>query len=239
MWQEIDSVVLNNLVYFCIVGYFLMVNSMVFECVGVSRMIEDLVGGKFECDVVGELIGLLVEIVIEWVEKVVLFWIEDDEMCQFMIVEGVLNSFGIMSVIEGVIEVCDIWMLQKFVVVGKVILCIGVMFCLEFLVDFGVWEVIIVGNGVLFGFGDDWFKFVGIKIFYDGGMMLKIVLMCDVYLDLYDNYYGIIQQMFEWLKQFVFICNCYDWCVGVYVVGDFGIDQVFDVFEVVDKEKLI
>jgi predicted amidohydrolase YtcJ len=30
------------------------------------------------------------------------------------------------------------------------------------------------------GFGDDWVKFAGIKIFYDGGMTLKTALMRDV-----------------------------------------------------------
>ena len=39
------------------------------------------------------------------------------------------------------------------------------------------WEAIMAGNGAASGFGDDWLKFAGIKIFYDGGMTLKTALM--------------------------------------------------------------
>ena len=41
------------------------------------------------------------------------------------------------------------------------------------------------------GFGDDWLKFGGIKIFYDGGMTLRTAMMRDVYPDSHDNYCGI------------------------------------------------
>jgi hypothetical protein len=33
----------------------------------------------------------------------------------------------------------------------------------------------LVNNGAASGFGDDWLKFAGIKIFYDGGMTLKTI----------------------------------------------------------------
>src|SRR5260370_40159355 len=41
------------------------------------------------------------------------------------------------------------------------------------------------------------------------------------------------------VKQRVWICNRYNWRVGVHVVGDLGIDQVLDAFEAADKEKSI
>jgi predicted amidohydrolase YtcJ len=95
------------------------------------------------------------------------------------------------------------------------------------------------GNGAASGFGDDWLKFAGIKIFYDGGMTLKTALMRDVYPDSHDNYRGIAQQTPERLKQLVSICNRYNWRAGVHVVGDLGIDHVLDAFEAADSEKSI
>ena len=88
------------------------------------------------------------------------------------------------------------------------------------------WEAIMSGNGATSGFGDDWLKFAGIKIFYDGGMTLKTALTRDVYPDSHDDYHGIAQQTPERLKQLVSICNRYNWRVGVHVVGDLGIDHV-------------
>ena len=95
------------------------------------------------------------------------------------------------------------------------------------------------GNGASSGFGDDWLKLAGIKIFYDGGMTLRTALMRDAYPDSKDDYHGIAQQSPERLKELVSICNRNDWRVGVHVVGDRGIDQVLDAFEAADKEKSI
>ncbi|MDD1532858.1 MULTISPECIES: amidohydrolase [unclassified Bradyrhizobium] len=237
--QEIDSVAPNNPVYLRTVGHFSMANTMAFQRVGVDKTTEDPSGGKFERDAAGELTGLLVETAIDRVEKAVPPWTEDDEMRQFTIAQGFLNSFGITSVIEGATEPRDIRTLQKLVAAGKATLRTGVMFRPEPPAELTAWEAIMSGNGASSGFGDDWLKFAGIKIFYDGGMTLKTALMREVYPDSHDNYHGVAQQTPERLKQLVSICNRYDWRVGVHVVGDLGIDQVLDAFEAVDKEKSI
>ncbi|MBR0778792.1 amidohydrolase [Bradyrhizobium diazoefficiens] len=237
--QEIDSVAPNNPVYLRTVGHFSMANTMALQRVGVDKTTADPSGGKFERDAAGELTGLLVETAIDPVEKAVPPWTEDDEIRQFTIAESFLNSFGITSAIEGATEARDIRTLQKLAASGKATLRTGVMFRPEPPADLTAWEAILSGNGAASGFGDDWLKFAGIKIFYDGGMTLKTALMRDVYPDSHDNYHGIAQQTPERLKQLVSICNRYDWRVGVHVVGDLGIDQVLDAFEAVDKEKSI
>lgn len=237
--QEIDSVAPNNPVYLRTVGHFSMANTMALQRVGVDKTTEDPSGGKFERDAAGELTGLLVETAIDRVEKAVPPWTEDDEMRQFTIAQGFLNSFGITSAVEGATEPRDIRTLQKLAAAGKATLRTGVMFRPERPADLTAWEAIMSGNGAASGFGDEWLKFAGIKIFYDGGMTLKTALMRDVYPDSHDNYHGVAQQTPERLRQLISICNRYDWRVGVHVVGDLGIDQVLDAFEAVDKEKSI
>lgn len=237
--QEIDSVAPNNPVYLRTVGHFSMANTMALQRVGVDKTTEDPSGGKFERDAAGELTGVLEETAIDRVEKAVPPWTEDDEIRQFTIAEGVLNSFGITSAVEGATEARDVRTLQKLVASGKATLRTGVMFRPEPPADLTAWEAIMAGNGAASGFGDDWLKFAGIKIFYDGGMTLKTALMRDVYPDSHDNYHGVAQQTPERLKQLISICNRYDWRVGVHVVGDLGIDQVLDAFEAADQEKSI
>ena len=237
--QEIDSVAPNNPVYLRTVGHFSMANTMALQRVGVDKTTEDPSGGKFERDAAGELTGVLEETAIDRVEKAVPPWTEDDEIRQFTIAEGVLNSFGITSAVEGATEARDVRTLQKLVASGKATLRTGVMFRPEPPADLAAWEAIMAGNGAASGFGDDWLKFAGIKIFYDGGMTLKTALMRDVYPDSHDNYHGVAQQTPERLKQLISICNRYDWRVGVHVVGDLGIDQVLDAFEAADQEKSI
>ncbi|WP_342739896.1 amidohydrolase [Bradyrhizobium sp. B117] len=237
--QEIDSVAPNNPVYLRTVGHFSMANTMALQEVGVDKTTADPSGGSFERDATGELTGVLVEAAIDRVEKAVPPWTEDDEIRQFTIAESVLNSFGITSAVEGATEARDIRTLQKLAASGKATLRIGVMFRPEPPADLTAWEAIMSGNGASSGFGDDWLKFAGIKIFYDGGMTLKTALMRDVYPDSHDNYHGIAQQTPDRLKQLVSICNRYGWRVGVHVVGDLGIDQVLDALESADKEKSI
>lgn len=237
--QEIDSVAPNNPVYLRTVGHFSMANTMALQLVGVDKSTADPSGGKFERDAAGDFTGLLVESAIDRVEKAVPPWTEADEIRQFTIAQGVLNSFGITSAVEGATEARDIRTLQKLVASGKATLRTGVMFRPEPPADLTAWEAIMAGNGASSGFGNDWLKFAGIKIFYDGGMTLKTALMRDVYPDSHDNYHGIAQQTPERLKQLVSICNRYDWRVGVHVVGDLGIDHVLDAFESADKEKSI
>lgn len=237
--QEIDSVAPDNPVYLRTVGHFSMANTMALQKVGIDKTTANPSGGSFERDAAGEMTGVLVETAIDQVEKAVPPWTEDDEMRQFTIAESVLNSVGITSAVEGATEARDIRTLQKIATSGQATLRIGVMFRPEPPADLSAWEAIMSGNGATSGFGDDWLKFAGIKIFYDGGMTLKTALMRDVYPNSHDNYHGIAQQTPERLKQLVSICNRYGWRVGVHVVGDLGIDQVLDAFKSADKEKSI
>jgi hypothetical protein len=237
--QEIDSAAPNNPVYLRTVGHFSMANSLALQSAGVDKSTANPGGGSFERDAAGELTGVLVETAIDRVEKAVPPWTDEDEIQQFKIAEGVLNSFGITSAVEGATEARDIRTLQKIALAKEATLRVGLMFRPEPPAEMTAWEAIVSGNGASSGFGDDWLKFAGIKIFYDGGMTLKTALMRDVYPDSHDDYHGIAQQTPERLKQLISVCNRYNWRVGVHVVGDLGIDQVLDAFEAVDKEKSI
>ncbi|MGY2805717.1 amidohydrolase [Bradyrhizobium sp. USDA 4506] len=237
--QEIDSVAPNNPVYLRTVGHFSMANTMALQKAGIDKTTANPDGGSFERDAAGELTGVLVETAIDRVEKAVPLWTEEDEIRQFTLAEGALNSFGITSAVEGATEARDVRTLQKLAASGQATLRTGLMYRPEPPADLGAWEAIMSGNGASSGFGDDWVRFAGIKIFYDGGMTLKTALMRDVYPDSHDNYHGIAQQTPERLTQLVSICNRYSWRVGVHVVGDLGIDQVLDAFEAADKKRSI
>jgi predicted amidohydrolase YtcJ len=236
--QEIDSAAPNNPVYLRTVGHFSMANSMALQRAGVDKDTPNPSGGSFERDASG-LTGVLVETAIDRVEKAVPPWTADDDVRQFKIAEGVLNTFGITSVVEGATEARDIRTLQKIALSREATVRVGLMFRPEPPAEMSAWEAIMSGNGASSGFGDDWLKFGGIKIYYDGGMTLKTALTRDVYPDSHDDYHGIAQQTPERLKQLVSIANRYNWRVGVHVVGDLGIDQVLDAFETADKEKSI
>jgi predicted amidohydrolase YtcJ len=237
--QEIDSVAPNNPVYLRTVGHFSMANTAGLAKAGVDKGTANPDGGSFERDASGELTGVLVETAIDRVEKAVPDWTAEDELRQFKIAEGVLNSYGITSAVEGATPARDIATLQRLAMSGQATLRAGAMFRPEPPAENSAWDAIMRGNGTSSGFGDDWVKLAGIKIFYDGGMTLRTALMRDVYPDSKDDYHGIAQQSPERLKELVAICNRNDWRVGVHVVGDRGIDQVLDAFEAADKEKSI
>ena len=237
--QEIDSVAPNNPVYLRTVGHFSMANTLALAKAGVEKATPDPSGGSFERDASGELTGVLVETAIDIVEKAVPDWTADDELRQFKIAEGVLNSYGITSAVEGATPARDIATLQRLAMSREATLRVGAMFRPEPPAENSAWEAIMRGNGTSSGFGDDWLKLAGIKIFYDGGMTLRTALMRDAYPNSKDDYHGIAQLSPERLKELVSICNRNGWRVGVHVVGDRGIDQVLDAFEAADREKSI
>ncbi|KJC48819.1 amidohydrolase [Bradyrhizobium sp. LTSP885] len=237
--QELDSVSPENPVYLRTVGHFSMANSLALKAAGIDRTTPDPSGGSFERDASGDLTGVLVETAISRIENVVPPYTEEDEIRQYTIAEAALNSFGITSVVEGATSARDTRILEKIALAGAATLRVGTMFRPEPPAELSAWEAIMSGNGATSGFGDDWLKLGGIKIFYDGGMTLKTAMMRDVYPDSHDDYHGIAQQTPERLKQLVSIANKYNWRVGVHVVGDLGVDQVLDAFEAADKEKSI
>ena len=237
--QEIDSVAPNNPVYLRTVGHFAMANSLALQKAGIDKTSPNPSGGSFEKDASGELTGVLVETAIPLVENLVPPFTEDEEIRQYKIAEGVLNSYGITSVVEGATSARDTRTLQKIALSNAATLRVGLMYRPEPPAELSAWEAIMSGSGATSGFGDDWLKFGGIKIFYDGGMTLRTAMMRDVYPDSHDNYRGIAQQTPERLKQLVSIANKSNWRVGVHVVGDLGVDQVLDAFEAADKEKSI
>src|SRR5437879_8995008 len=96
-----------------------MANSLALQTAGVDKNTPDPTGGSFERDAAGELTGVLVETAIDRVEKAVPPWTEEDEIRQFLIAEGVLNSFGITSAVEGATEARDVRTLQKLAASGR------------------------------------------------------------------------------------------------------------------------
>jgi predicted amidohydrolase YtcJ len=170
--QEIDSVAPNNPVYLRTVGHFSMANTIALEKAGVTKDTPDPSGGSFERDSAGQLTGVLVETAIDKVENAVPEWTAEDQFRQFKLAEGVLNSYGITSAVEGATPARDIAALQRLVQSGEATLRVGVMFRPEPPAENSAWEAIMRGNGASSGFGDDWLRFAGIKILYDGGMTL-------------------------------------------------------------------
>jgi predicted amidohydrolase YtcJ len=237
--QELDSVSPNNPIYLRTVGHFSMANSLALQKAGISKSTPDPAGGAFERDASGDVNGVLVETAIPLVENIVPPYTEDEELRQYRLAEAALNRLGITSVVEGATSARDTQILQKLALAGDATVRVGTMFRPEPPADSAGWDAIMSGNGATSGFGDDWLKLGGIKIFYDGGMTLKTAMMRDAYPDSHDDYHGIAQVTPERLKQLVSIANLRGWRVGVHVVGDLGVDQVLDAFEAADKEKSI
>ncbi|WNV11324.1 amidohydrolase [Tardiphaga sp. 709] len=237
--QELDTVSPNNPVYLRTVGHFAMANSLALQKAGIGKSTPDPAGGSFERDASGDINGVLVETAIPLVENIVPPYTEDEELRQYRLAEAALNRLGITSVVEGATSARDTQILQKLALAGDATVRVGTMFRPEPPADSAGWDAIMSGNGATSGFGDDWLKLGGIKIFYDGGMTLKTAMMREAYPDSHDDYHGIAQVTPERLKQLVSIANNRGWRVGVHVVGDLGVDQVLDAFEAADKEKSI
>ena len=142
-----------------------MANSLALKKAGVTKDTPNPSGGSFERDSGGELTGVLVETAIDAVEKAVPEWTAEDEFRQFKIAEGVLNYLRNNQARWKVATAARDIPRFEVALSGEATLRVGVMFRPEPPPENSVWEAIIRGNGASSGFGGDWLKFAGIKIY--------------------------------------------------------------------------
>jgi predicted amidohydrolase YtcJ len=90
--------------------------------------------------------------------------------------------------------------------------------------------------GLRWGFGDDWIRIGGLKIFADGALGPRTALMLDQYEGEPDNY-GVrvtdLESMMEWVSK----ASALGLPATIHAIGDRAVREVLNVFEVVRKEE--
>lgn len=231
MWFEFDEVVVDCEVYFMnVFGYGGVVNLYMFEFNGVDWDILNLDGGEFFCDVDGDFIGELFDVVCNIFIGVYgvkigyyglnFYFVDELEeyLCQFDVVMQWFFVGGVILIGDCQVMWCEFDMYLWLVEVGWLELCV-LMYLLLYLFD-EVLEMGLVGQ-----FGNVYLSFVGIKFYVDGIFGGWIVYFLDGYVG---DFCCIGQFYYEFVDYVEFICKVY--VVGLQIVMYV---QLFIVIEMV------
>ncbi len=93
-----------------------------------------------------------------------------------------------------------------------------------------------IGVGLRSGFGDDWLRIGGVKIFADGALGTRSALMVEPYEGEPDNY-GIATTDKEEMKELVSRASAHSFSLTIHAIGDKAIHDVLDVYEAVRVEE--
>ena len=237
--QEIDRAAPSNPVYLPTVGHFVMANSRALGLAGITRDTANPEGGVIERDpATREATGVLVGPAIALLTRVVPPWTFEEQIGQYRESMRVLNSHGITSTVDGGIDAQDVRLLKHLVSAGLQTVRVGIMYRPPIPKDPAEWEQLMKANGAASGFGDEWLRFAGVKLGFDGGMTLRTAHTREPYPD-DPKYHGLTYMTHERLKQLTEISDRHGWRVGVHVVGDKAVDLALAAFEAVDKASPI
>jgi hypothetical protein len=90
--------------------------------------------------------------------------------------------------------------------------------------------------GIRSGFGDDWLRFGGLKMFADGALGPKTALMIEPYEDEPDNY-GIAVVDKEEMAELASQASASGLLTTIHAIGDRAVHDVLDIFEAVRREE--
>ncbi len=100
------------------------------------------------------------------------------------------------------------------------------------------WLPAALDSGLRWGFGDDWIRIGGLKIFADGALGPRTASMIEPYEGELDNY-GIITTDKEEMVELVSRASAAGLPSTVHAIGDRAVHDVLDVYEAVRKEEAV
>jgi predicted amidohydrolase YtcJ len=234
--QEIDSAAPNNPVYLPTVGHFVMANGRALALARIDKGTPNPEGGTIERDAAGEPTGVLVGPAIQLLTRAVPDWTREEQLGQYRESMRMLNSHGITSTIDGGLDMADVRVLRELASKGEQTLRVGIMYRPPIPKDLAQWEESLKAAGP--PAGDEWVRFVGVKLGFDGGMTLRTAHTRQAYPD-DPKYHGLTYMSFERLQELSEISDRHGWRVGVHVVGDKAVDLALAAFESLDKARPI
>lgn len=236
---ELDPVSAGRPVYLPRVGHSAVANSEALRRAGVGRATPDPAGGRIERDANGDPTGLLLEPpAMNLVARLVPPLSREDRRRALQAVQKAYNAVGICGVIDPGLLPDDMRVYEDLRRDSALTVRAVLMPLAQtddeperLLASLAAW-------GVRTGFGDEWLKLGGVKVFLDGGASLGTALMREPYPDERCQC-GIQVTNTPVFRRIVEFCAASGWSLGVHAVGGKAIDIALSVFEDVHRSTPI
>ncbi len=220
----------NPIVYIDFSGHVCLANSVALKIAGIDNSTPDPDNGIIQRNVNGEPTGILFETAAALVRQFVPSPTEEDRKNGIINAMAELNSLGITCVTEPGLSADLIRIYTDLYNEGKFTLRVNCMLqggpSLEFVKN-------VVNNvGTCTGFGNDWLRISGFKMFADGIPPSKTAFMYEDYIGgghgqlLIDG--NTDEERYNMLISMIKYVNARNFQIGIHVTGDRGIDACVD-----------
>jgi predicted amidohydrolase YtcJ len=212
-------------------GHTAVVNSQAFSLAGIDRKSRDPEGGRFGRDDKGELTGFVAEKAFDLIKKVARQPAATPRQRQ----AGVKLMSERMTA-AGLTTVHDVLASREdFVAYQDALSAHELRFRVYLLARPELFELL-VAAGVRHGFGNEWLRIGGLKLFCDGSASERTMRMSKPYVGRPEDY-GILVTTQEQLNEAVGRAHALGFQVGVHANGDVAIDMVLKAYDLAQRTQ--
>jgi predicted amidohydrolase YtcJ len=227
-WELDEASTDHPIIISTVGGHFSMVNSKAFELAGLNKETKDPVGGKFDRDECGELIGGLHEKAIDLVlpEEVTIPTREQSfEGAREILTE--CAEVGLTCVYETV-EKPQIRAALDLANMGALPIRIRMDVAIDL---FPVLNKL----GIYRGLGNDWLRICGLKFFFDGAISARTAAVTEEYLNK-PGFYGVMATTREIATKTIIDAYQEGYRISAHANGDRAISMYLDIIEKAQKK---
>jgi predicted amidohydrolase YtcJ len=210
-------------------------NSAALAAAGIDGSTADPVGGEIERDAAGAPTGVLIERpAAELVWSQVPEISEADRRTALREIQPAFHALGIVGAAEPGLTAAEIGTYQAAHADGELSLRTVAMPLAD--TDLPVEELLagLRGTGVRTGFGDEWLRVGGVKVYLDGTGSFGSALLREPWPGT-DGYFGNQTAPTETFRQVARFCARERWSLAVHTVGGAAIDLALDAFAEADE----
>jgi predicted amidohydrolase YtcJ len=207
-------------------GHTAVYNSLAFHLAEITRDTPDPEGGKFGRDAQGELTGFVAEKAVDRVKKLPVPTREQGRLGVKTIAE-LMTAAGLTSVHDADADKSNFLAYQDARAAGEL------RFRVYLMARADLFEIF-KAAGLRAGFGDEWLRLGGLKLYADGSASERTMRMSTPYVGR-PNDYGILVTTQDKLNDQVQDAHQHHFQVGVHANGDVAIDMVLSAFELAQR----
>jgi predicted amidohydrolase YtcJ len=209
-------------------GHTAVFNSLAFQFAGITRDTPDPPNGKFGRDAQGELTGFVAEKAVDQVKKLPMPT-RPQGQAGVKIIAELMTAAGLTSVHDADADKANFLAYQDARAAGELRFRVYLLAQPDLFASFKT-------AGFRNGFGDEWLRLGGLKLYADGSASERTMRMSKPYVGR-PNDYGMLVTTQDKLNDQVADAHGHQFQVGVHANGDVAIDMVLTAYELAQRVR--
>jgi predicted amidohydrolase YtcJ len=211
-------------------GHTAFVNTMALKLAQINDQTPDPAGGRFEHDATGHLTGFVGDAGMQVFFKLIPNEnTREDYRKGAALISKLFTSKGVTSACDADASPEDVQGYQNARDAGELTMRVYCHVSAASLDHF-------ISAGIHTGFGDEWVRIGGVKMYADGSISERTAWLSQPYLGIPNNYVGLQLSSREQLYETGRKAHAAGWQLATHANGDLAIDRILGVYEQIQKE---